>query len=32
VSFTVPILLMILCVGLAVMMYLGGFSEERRSR
>jgi hypothetical protein len=31
VSFTVPILLAILCVALGVMMYLGGFSEERRS-
>jgi hypothetical protein len=30
VSFTVPIILMIVCVAISALIYWGGFSEERR--
>jgi hypothetical protein len=30
VSFTVPIILMIVCVAISVLIFWGGFSEERR--
>jgi hypothetical protein len=32
VNFTVPIILMILCIAIAGLIYWGGFSEERRAR
>jgi hypothetical protein len=32
VNFTVPIVLFFLCVGLAGLIFWGGFSEERRAR
>jgi hypothetical protein len=32
VNFTVPIILMILCIAIATLIYWGGFSEERRGR
>jgi hypothetical protein len=31
-SFTVPIIIMLLTIGLAVLIYWGGFAEERRAR
>jgi hypothetical protein len=30
VSFTVPIILLVLCVAITVLIFWGGFSEERR--
>jgi hypothetical protein len=32
VNFTVPIVLMILCIAIAGLIFWGGFSEERRAR
>jgi hypothetical protein len=32
VNFTVPIILMVLCIAIAGLIYWGGFSEERRGR
>jgi hypothetical protein len=32
VNFTVPIVIMILCIGIAALIYWGGFAEERRGR
>jgi hypothetical protein len=32
VNFTVPIILMVLCIAIAGLIYWGGFSEERRAR
>jgi hypothetical protein len=31
VNFTVPIVLMVLCIGIAALLYAGGFSEEHRA-
>jgi hypothetical protein len=32
VNFTVPIVLMIICIAIAALIYWGGFSEERRAK
>gem|GEM_PF-3852015 len=31
-NFTVPIVLMVLCIAIAGLIYWGGFAEERRGR
>ena len=31
-NFTIPIMLIVLCVAIPALIYWGGFSEERRAR